>query len=220
MNALETESDAALLQRVANRARSPEQARAAEGVFYQRHVRFLYGVLLKRKEHLLAAAGLNAEDLVQETFLRAFQRAHTYTEAPAGRSAEYMTARTRAWLGSVATHLLADHMNRLREVSATPYLERLSVEDVDDAGSDESAAVALVSEGLELLSERERDVLRVTALYKQVGEEHGRLPNAVAQDLSNRWGTSNDNIRAIRVRAMKKLKEFLFAQGLKIGRTP
>jgi RNA polymerase sigma factor (sigma-70 family) len=213
MTALEADTDAALLERVANRARSAAEARAAEAIFYRRHVRFLYGVLHKRKGQLLAGAGLTAEDLVQETFMRTFERAHTFSEAPADRGAEYATARTRAWLGSVATRLLADHMNRLREVSATPYIERLTAPAIDEAPLAESTAVALVSEGLELLTERERDILQVTALYKRAGEEHGRLPNAVAQDLSKRWDTSNDNIRAIRVRAMKKLKEFLFSRG-------
>jgi len=212
MSPLESETDVALLGRVADRAGSASEARAAEGVFYQRHVRFLYGVLNKRKAELLAAAGLSAEDLVQETFMRAFERAHTFTEGPTDRGAEHARARTRAWLGSVATHLLADHMNRLREVSATPYLERLAVEAVDEAPPAESASVALVSEGLDRLSERERDVLRVTALYQRVGEEHGRLPNAVARDLANRWQTTNDNIRAIRVRAMRKLRDFLSQQ--------
>jgi RNA polymerase sigma factor (sigma-70 family) len=211
---LEAETDAALLKRIASRAHSAAEARAAEAVFYRRHVRFLYGVLHKRKAELLAGAGLTAEDLVQETFMRTFERAHTFSEAPADRGAEYATARTRAWLGSVATRLLADHMNRLREVSATPYLERLTVEAVDHEPENESASVARVVEGLERLTERERDILQVTALYKRAGEEHGRLPNAVAQDLSKRWGTTNDNIRAIRVRAMKKLKEFLFSQGV------
>jgi len=214
MSALESETDVALLRRVANRAGSAAEARAAEGVFYQRHVRFLYGVLVRKKTELLSAAGLSAEDLVQETFMRTFERAHTFTEGPADHSPEHTTARTRAWLGSVATHLLADHMNRLREVSATPYLERLSVDAVDEADPGESKTIALVSEGLDRLTERERDILRVTALYKRAGEEHGRLPNAVAQDLSKRWATTNDNIRAIRARAMKKLEEFLSAQGV------
>lgn len=214
MSSLETETDAALLARVAKRADGAASARAAEAVFYQRHVRFLYGVLHKKKGPLFAAAGLTAEDLVQETFMRAFERAHTFTPPPEERGEEYATARTRAWLGSVASRLLADHMNRLREVSASPYLERLSVDAIDAEPRAESESVALVAEGLERLTDRERDILQVTALYKRAGEEHGRLPNAVAQDLSTRWGTSNDNIRAIRVRAMKKLKDFLFSQGL------
>jgi RNA polymerase sigma factor (sigma-70 family) len=216
MRALDSDTDAALLRRVADRATGEAEARAAEAVFYRRHVRYLFAVLSRKKASLLTLAGLSAEDLVQETFMRAFDRAHTYREPSAPVSAEIGTARTRAWLGRVAIHLLADHLNRLREVSATPYLERLSADEPDDEPLDGSN-VALVSEGLDSLTEREREVLRVTALYAKVGEKHGRLPNAVSQDLATRWGTTNDNIRAIRVRAMKKLKSFLSARGLQEG---
>ncbi|MFO0551944.1 MAG: sigma-70 family RNA polymerase sigma factor [Polyangiaceae bacterium] len=226
MSELEQETDAALLGHSA-RARADgigPASRAAEAVFYRRHVRYLYGQLEKRKDKLLALAGLTAEDLVQETFLRAFERAHTFTEVAEssldahGADPAYVTARTRAWLGRVASHLLADHMNRLREVSASPYLERLSVEEPEPPTPAAAARVALVSEGLSQLSERERDILHITSLYKQVGEEHGRLPNSVAQDLSRRWNTNNDNIRAIRARAMKKLKAFLTSNGVEPGR--
>lgn len=216
MSRFESETDAALLRLVAERERSGSEARAAEAVFYRRHVRFLFAVLSKKKAGLLAMAGLSAEDLVQETFMRAFERAHTFRDAPPGTSGEVTTARTRAWLGRVATHLLADHMNRLREVSASPYLERLSVDFSDEEPAGESTTLTLVSEGLDSLTEREREVLQVTALYKKAGEERGRLPNAVSQDLASRWGTTNDNIRAIRVRAMKKLKSFLSSRGLEM----
>jgi RNA polymerase sigma factor (sigma-70 family) len=214
-SALARETDAALLARVAARG---VDARAAEGELYGRHVRFLYGVLHKRRRDLLASAGLSPEDLVQETFQRAFERAATFRPSEETLTAERDTARTRAWLGRVATNLLADHLARLREVSASPYIDRLSSDDLDEPPSSEtSSKVALVAEGLDALSERERDVLRVTALYQRAGEEHGRLPNAVSQDLSTRWQTTNDNIRAIRVRAMKKLKAFLSSRGMKVG---
>ncbi|MFO0613341.1 MAG: sigma factor [Polyangiaceae bacterium] len=210
-------TDAELLASVAGRDVSVARAREAEGTFYRRHVRWLYGVLVRRKGPLLSMAGLSAEDLVQETFLRAFDRAHTFREPAEATSAELAAARTRAWLGRIATHLLADHMNRLREVSATPYLERVRVDVEEEPATDDGADVALVREGLDTLSEREREILRVTALYTQVGEKQGRLPNAVSRDLSTRWATTNENIRAIRVRAMKKLKSFLSSRGLEKG---
>jgi len=214
MRALDSDSDAALLRAVAGRSTS---ARDAESAFYRRHVRWLFAIVSRKKAPLLTMAGLSAEDLVQETFLRAFDRAHTFREPSEPLSAELETARTRAWLGRVATHLLADHLNRLREISASPYLERVLVEDVESDDACDHAGVALVSEGLASLSEREREILRVTALYAKVGEKHGRLPNAVSQDLATRWGTNNDNIRAIRVRALKKLKAFLSERGLTEG---
>jgi len=108
--------------------------------------------------------------------------------------------------------LLADDLNKVREISATPYIERLSSEGLDqpEAASPELDAV---QDGLSQLSDREQDVLRVTALYHRAGD-HQRLPNSVSAELAARWGTTNDNIRAIRTRAMKKLKAFLQARGL------
>ena len=43
------------------------------------------------------------------------------------------------------------------------------------------------------------------------------LPNAVSAELAGRWKTTNDNVRAIRVRAMKKLKVCSWAEGRRAG---
>lgn len=213
-------TDFELLSRIARANGDRDGARSAQSTFYERHVRFLYGALLRRKKDLLPLAGLSAEDLVQETFHRAFERAGTFTRGDEGDT-ERDRARTRAWLGKVATHLLADHLTRLREVSATPYLERLSTQDVDEEppSTRTVAKVDLVGEALSTLTEREADVLRVSALHYRAGEEHNRLPNAVSADLAERWGTTNENIRAIRVRAMKKLKAYLAERGMVSGKS-
>ena len=209
--------DADLLEVVARGATEPVRARAAQATFYARHVRYLYGVVLRHKQNLLSFAGIGAEDLVQETFHRAFERAHTF-ERGEDLDLERQRLRTRAWLGRIATNLLTDHMNRLREVSATPYLERVVCEGIDEeTPSTRSPKLRLVSEGLEQLSERERDVLQVSALHYRAGEEHQRLPNAASAELAGRWKTTNENIRAIRVRAMKKLKEFLLSKDAGTG---
>ncbi len=206
------EPDAVLLARVARREAEPAAARAAQARLYERHVRYLYGVLLRSKKSLLDAAGLSAEDLVQETFHRAFEKAHTFQAAEA-RDADHETARTRAWLGRIASNLLADHLGKEREVSASPFIERVVCEGPDDeAPPSQSPRVALVAEGLDQLSERERDVLRVSALHFRAGD-HQRLPNAVSAELAGQWRTTSDNIRAIRMRAMKKLKAFLSSRG-------
>jgi len=53
-------------------------------------------------------------------------------------------------------------------------------------------------------------VLRVTALYHKA-EGHNRLPNDVSAELAARWNTTNENLRAIRSRAMKKLRKAMEA---------
>jgi RNA polymerase sigma factor (sigma-70 family) len=199
-------SDAALLARVASPSLDHDAKNRAEAMFYARHVRYLYGVLQRQQSKLLSLAGVSAEDLVQETFQRAFERAHTFKDDGI-EDPEHLRRRTRAWLGRVAQNLLADHFERFREVSASPYLDRVSCDAIDEAPR-ASRELDLVTEGLDTLSEREQDVLRVTALYQRAGE-HQRLPNAVSAELAARWDTTNENIRAIRSRALRKLTEFV-----------
>ncbi len=200
--------DAELFARV---ARKDDTSRAAQGELYARHVRYLYGMLIKRQTRTLSVAAMSAEDLVQETFRRAFERADTFS--PQGiTEQERLRRRVRAWLGRIAQNLLADRLRSIREVSASPYLERVTTDDLDDAPPS-TPELRLLREALSKLSEREQDVLRVTALYQKAGE-HQRLPNAVSQKLAQRWDTSNDNVRAIRSRAMKKVKSFMHSRGV------
>lgn len=200
-------SDGELLKRVSQRSLDARAARAAEARFYERHVRYLYGVLLARVRRPLALSGREVEDLVQETFFRAFARAATFT-ADETLDEAAQQRRSRAWLGRIAQRLLADWLADAREVSATPYLETLAEPEAGPPSS-RSPKLQLMREALDSLTERERDVLRVAALYFRPGEEHQRLPNEVAAELARRWQTNNENVRAIRSRATKKLKQYL-----------
>lgn len=200
-------SDAELLERVSKRSENAAAARAAETEFYDRHARFLYGVLVQRVRRPLAMSGREVEDLVQETFFRAFARAATYSAGDAWDEAS-QRRRSRAWLGRIAQRLLADWLADTREVSASPYLDTLA-EPEPAPPSSRSPKLQLLREALDTLNERERDVLRVAALYFRPAEEHQRLPNEVSAELARRWQTTNENIRAIRSRATKKLKDYL-----------
>lgn len=200
-------SDAELLERVSKRADNAAAARAAETAFYDRHARYLYGVLMQRLRRPLALSGREVEDLVQETFFRAFARASTYSAGDAWDEAS-QRRRSRAWLGRIAERLLADWLQDSREISASPYLDTLA-EPEPPPPSSRSPKLRLLREALDTLNERERDVLRVAALYFRPGEEHQRLPNEVSAELARRWQTTSENIRAIRSRATKKLKDYL-----------
>ena len=200
-------SDAELLERVSKRSENAAAAPAAETEFYDRPARFLYGVLVQRVRRPLAMSGREVEDLVQETFFRAFARAATYSAGDAWDEAS-QRRRSRAWLGRIAQRLLADWLADTREVSASPYLDTLA-EPEPAPPSSRSPKLRLLREALDTLNERERDVLRVAALYFRPGEEHQRLPNEVSAELARRWQTSSENIRAIRSRATKKLRDYL-----------
>lgn len=203
-------SDAELLGRVSRRSQDAAAARRAESEFYDRHARYLYGVLMQRVRRQLALSGREVEDLVQETFSRAFARAGTFSDS-AGIDEDGERRRTRAWLGRIAERLLADWLAGMREVSASPYLDTLT-EPEPGPTSSRSPKLRLMREALDTLSERERDVLCASALYFRIGEDHQRLPNEASAELARRWQTSAENIRAIRSRATKKLKQYLEAR--------
>jgi RNA polymerase sigma factor (sigma-70 family) len=200
-------SDAELLERVSARHDDAEAARDAESEFYGRHAAYLYGILMQRMRRPLALTGREAEDLVQETFARAFERASTFSAGDAWTE-DAERRRSRAWLGRIAQRLLADWLKGEREVAASPWLDTQAEPEAPPPSS-RSPKLRLLREALDTLSERERDVLRVAALYFRPGEEHQRLPNEVSAELAKRWQTTNENIRAIRSRASKKLRDYL-----------
>lgn len=199
-------SDAPLLARVA--AGPSRDARLAQAAFYARHVGYLHGVLRRREGTLRRAAGLSVEDLVQDTFQRAFQYAASYRAGDTG-DPERERRRARAWLGRIAQNLIADALTGNQEVSSSPFIERVSDEDVDEPAPPSSPELRSLREALSDLSEREQDVLRVTALHHRVGGGEQRLPNDVSAALAARWDTNSQNIRAIRSRALKKLERWL-----------
>ena len=70
----------------------------------------------------------------------------------------------------------------------------------------------LIEQALETLSDREQDVVLETMYYYRYGEEYQRLPNAVSAGLVMQLDTTPENIRTIRSRAMRKIKEYVEAR--------
>lgn len=185
------------------------ESREAQRTLYARHVRYLYGALRRQEHKLLKLAGLSVEDLVQDTFQRAFERAASFAGEPS-LDADRDRRRTRAWLGRIAQNLITDAFRRFREVSSSHALE-LATAPPDEAPPSSRPDLRALRAALETLSDREQDILRVSALYFKA-KGVGRLPNAVAAELGARWGITSDNLRAIRKRALAKLRDAMQAE--------
>ncbi|MGX1617720.1 RNA polymerase subunit sigma-70 [Micromonospora chalcea] len=148
----------------------------------------------------------DAEDTVQETFLRAWRRRETF----AGRST------FRAWLYRIATNACLDLLAKCRPESASggevrwlqPYPDRL-LDELPAAGADEPEAVAVARETIELaylvavqhLAPRPRAVL---ILRDVLGWP--------AKDVAELLGDSVNSVNSALQRARAGMREHLPAQ--------
>lgn len=179
-------------------------AREAGAELYERHCPPLFK-LLKRCWVGRMADDDTIADLVHDTFTAAYASAGNYVGK--GRAA------CLSWLAGIAKNLFKQGLERpvsvklelvAPEESPEPEVEVTVPDDVT-----ESRAIAITAEALDTLEERERDILLVTMEFNQPGKANQRLPNAVSAGLAARWGTTNDNIRMVRKRAMAKVKAYL-----------
>lgn len=203
------DSDADLLAYMAMADDDAAGAQAAWEAFYRRHAQYLYAVCLRAYGPLLGGDA-GAADLVAETFQRAYERAATFD--PAGiDDAKRLRLRARAWLGRIAQRL-AQTALRSRGRMPTRFLDQdawqqVAREPVRTTGDSET--VRRVREAIESLNEKEQTVIRVTFQWYDPDREHQRLPNDVAADLAATLGTTPENLRQIRRRALRKIETLL-----------
>lgn len=202
MASLVSEDDAALLAHVAERGTG---ARLEMQTFYARHVRYMYAVVRKQCSSL-GVTMAEAEDLVHDTFQRAFERAATFRPSVATTELEQHRW-TRAWLGKIARNLLLELLRARPETLTSDMDGQAECQRDSEPPSHHQRKLRAIGDALASLSEREQDVLRVTAMYYR-STAHQRLPNDVSEELATRWQTTNENIRAIRSRALRRVAEF------------
>jgi RNA polymerase sigma factor (sigma-70 family) len=200
-------SDDVLLARISDKT-DESSCRAAWGTFYERHAEYFYGVCMRTYRTILGETGV--EDLVSETFLKVYDRsAASYRPAESG-DVDFRRARVRAWLAAIAENLVRD-IFRGRKRLPESRLEHEEWRDVSEhdkcAQSTATQEVCRVME--EVLSERERDVLRVTFHWHDPTKDHQKLPDEAVEELERLWDLKPDNIRQIRRRALQKLKAAL-----------
>jgi len=205
------ETDADLLGYMGMAREDPAGARAAWEEFYRRHRRYLHAVCLRAYGPLLGGEA-GACDLVAETFRRAYEHAGTFDAAGlTGR--DRLRRRARAWLGRIAQRLAQTALrNRGRlPPAALPPEQWQQLAEPAEAAPESPQLVGRVRGALEALSDREQTVLRVTMQWYQPDRAHQRLPNDVAAELAETLGTTPENLRQIRRRALRKVEAALRA---------
>ncbi len=224
-----TDTDADLLGYMTMKADAPEVAKEAWGEFYQRHIKYLYGVLRRRAGDLSFVSEDLVENLTQDTFIRAYERAETFNDRGISNREE-LRRLARGWLGSIARNLLYDHGRKChkdtqledllrdedRRGATKPQADSFAKGLFGMTGESEAIGAAPTTEAQlateayeEVLNDREREVLRVTAEFHKPGEEFQRLPSGVAERLADLLDTSTANLRVIRLRARQKIRGYV-----------
>jgi DNA-directed RNA polymerase specialized sigma24 family protein len=147
-----------------------------------------------------------AEDLASATLVKAAESAHTFVD---GEEPSTHASRTRAWLGTIAWHLLVDmQRNPNRPGPLTGSQEEIPF---DDYSTEDFAAlycdgermprdvetIRLVEDAISTLEERTRQVLMRTILQRQRSPGRSYVYRGSADALANRIGTTRVNIRRI-----------------------
>jgi RNA polymerase sigma factor (sigma-70 family) len=201
-------SDFELIRRMADQKADFAAAKDAWGRFYVRHHPFLLRVCTSDHGYLLGRDGV--KDIVQDAFLRAFDGAATFDHREACETV-VQERKLRGWLSRIAENLVRDRFRGQPEVC---IVDESEIDRLDCAlggnpveGQDpESERLKLLKSGFALLSDLEQTVLRVTMFWWQPDQQHQRMPNAAMLQLSQQVGKSPQNIRQIRLRAMRKLQ--------------
>jgi RNA polymerase sigma factor (sigma-70 family) len=206
---LSAETDDDLLVFITWKKDDPETACEAWAEFYRRHVDYLFGVCYKAFWKTLKSRD-RVSDLVTDTFKRVYEHADSFK--PSGvKDAEAMRKRVRAWLGTIARRLFLDRLPPTDNQPAECQLEQdhwQNIPQPEAAEESDSELITVVKTAYQkVLTEREQEVIRVTLHWYDPSSDHQRLPNEVAAELAKHLGTTPENLRKIRERALAKLKE-------------
>jgi RNA polymerase sigma factor (sigma-70 family) len=202
--------DFELIRRMADHRLDSSEARDAWSLFYTRHCQFIGRVCVYRHGYLLGAADVN--DLVQDTFVNAFNGSHTFDHGEQCEAPE-QELKCRGWLVAIAHNLVRDRYRGQPEVRLIDEAD-LELADPPDGNPDqvqapESERLRLLKSGLGLLSDEEQTVLRATMLWWQADREYQRMPESAMQQLSTDLAKSPDAIRQMRLRALRKLEKYV-----------
>lgn len=162
--------------------RDPQSAVA----LYDRYGKLIYSIIFRAVGNQAIA-----EDLVQETFFRVWNRIHTFDEE---------RGNFQSWLVTVARNRAFDYLRSLSDAERTATA---NIDDLDRAGyfvcsdnhADRIARERAVNEALDALTKDQREVIELTHLQ-------GMTQTEIAERLSKPLGTIKGLVRS----ALKNLR--------------
>ena len=199
---------------------SDQAGREAFAFFYKRHSRWLFRELSRRHASKLVDWEDGIEDVVTDTFQRAFRGADTYKTPEGVTDPKSLERLARGWLGQIGNRAVADVLRlQSRELLLEPdELQEKQVEiekaELASGGEEDEAETPLVSalrEELRQLSPIKQDVMAAVEHYFEPAKGKARMSRGAAQALADKWGSKPETIRQIRKRTLDELRSKLEA---------
>lgn len=194
------DSDEELLFYMSLQADDVRSAEEAWEEFVSRHGRYVLGVCQRFRK----SVGDGVDDLAQETLIRVYKKAHTFTPL-GGNDANRVRARIRAWLGQIANRLFLTTLRGQPDIGSlddeflTTMVE--TAPEANQSVDSNNHQLRLLREALCTLTDRERGVLLASYGQEMTSDE--------VKALAERFQTTPTNIRQIRCRGFAKLKQYV-----------
>jgi RNA polymerase sigma factor (sigma-70 family) len=194
-------SDADLLQRMARRDNE------AWRKFHARHAVYVYTAIKGICGGLIAAQDI--EDLVAETMIRAYERAHQF-DANGMTDHEALRRLVRGWLGAIAKNLWKSWLRRSSSHESSIDFHELNAWPTKPTQDClDSIITKFARQAIEALDPREQEVIRLTFQWYDPTKAHQRIPPEVIEDLASHLGITSEHIRQLRARAIKRIRDYL-----------
>ena len=158
---------------------------------------------------------VGADTVLLELWRKVFFRAETFADE--GLTGAALQRRVAAWLTQIARNVLRSEIAEFQERKlceiADEAVEAIAERDpnhVLDGGDDEPRTpprLAAVIGCLQMLPEREMDVLRTTAEYLNADQETEAMPKHLCEALCQRYRIPQPTLRQVRKRALDRLKK-------------
>jgi hypothetical protein len=156
------------------------------------------------------------EDIVQDTLLKAFQKAATF-QSETNLDAESQCRLVRAWLGRICENIVRDYFRGQPQVDfvdddvleAHKAVGSSPAEFGDEADCPMVTRLQMIEDALQTLTETEQEVLRTTAMWYKPGQKAQKLPHSVMTELATSLKTNPVNVRKIRERGISKVRSYI-----------
>jgi len=159
---------------------------------------------------------LEADDLFQETMIRAFKSADTF-KSDGLTDAKELQDKVDAWLGVIAENILIDWLRRRPKLVALDpgILEENCPRQNDEPAVDpDTEEIGLVREAIESLPPKQQAVMWATSLLYE-RRTHQRTPTVALDEIVESLGMSRESYRKHKERARNKIREHLAKHSLR-----